>query len=342
MNRTRTRFKLHRPMVLLLLSLLAAGCASAGKDVDIDSVSDVVILPKQGEAMLSGKDIIEGAEEFQSYSKGIYLVGPGDILDITVRGEPDLSGNFEILANGIIDYPLLGQVRVSESSVSEIGEKLTRLLEKDYLREARLTIVISEYHSQKVYVFGRVSKPGIYEIGENPNLLKVLLDAGGPTSEAGDIAVLLRFADVLTGDAVTENGQGEEGLRSFKISLGNLLLRGDLSQNKRLMNGDVILVSDAVIGSTILLEQNGVYILGEIENPGYYSIKGQSTMLDLLLDAGGFTEFAAANRTKLLRTGEDGKRKTILVKAQDLIRGDKSKDILLEPGDLIVIPEGFF
>ena len=96
-----------------------------------------------------------------------------------------------------------------------------------------------------------------------------------------------------------------------------------------------------IIGSGFFENQSGYYLLGEIEHPGFYPAKEQYTLLDLLLVAGRFTEYAAPNRTKILR-GEEGDREAIVVKAQDLVRGEKSKDIMLEPGDIIVIPEGFF
>ncbi len=274
------------------------------------------------------------------YQRG-YVVGPGDVLEITVWDEPDLSNTYKVLANGNVDFPLLEEIRVAGLTAAEIDEKLTALLERDYIREPKVTVVITEYHSQKVHVFGRVSNPGVYEICENPTLLKLLLEAGGPTEKAGDPVMILRFESLLNQMKYGGNEPADEGIETFSLSLGKLLLRGDLSQNKRLVDGDVVLVSDAETGSGFFINQRGYYLLGEIENPGFYPARENYTLLDLLLDSGRFTEYAAPNRTRILR-GEEGDREVIIVKAQDLVRGDKSKDIKLEPGDIIVIPEGFF
>lgn len=87
-----------------------------------------------------------------------------------------------------------------------------------------------------------------------------------------------------------------------------------------------------------------VFILGAINNPGSYAIPPEKelTVVEAVSLAGGFTENAAVNRTKIIRV-EDGQEKIMVVKITDITKGgDKSKDIILKPNDIVIIPESFF
>lgn len=86
-----------------------------------------------------------------------------------------------------------------------------------------------------------------------------------------------------------------------------------------------------------------VYILGQVKHPGSYEIPAERglTVLEAIALAGGFTNVAAADRTRILRTTPETPE-TILVKASDITKGDKSKDILLEPNDIVFVPETLF
>jgi polysaccharide export outer membrane protein len=87
-----------------------------------------------------------------------------------------------------------------------------------------------------------------------------------------------------------------------------------------------------------------IFILGEVNNPGSYDIPPEKklTVVEAISLAGGFTEEAAVNKTKIVRV-EDGLEKTMVVKITDITKGgDKSKDIILKPNDIVIVPESFF
>jgi polysaccharide export outer membrane protein len=87
-----------------------------------------------------------------------------------------------------------------------------------------------------------------------------------------------------------------------------------------------------------------IFILGEVNNPGSYDIPPEKelTIVEAISLAGGFTEKAAVNKTKIIRV-EDGQEKTILVKISNITKkGDKSKDAILKPNDIVIVPQSFF
>jgi polysaccharide export outer membrane protein len=87
-----------------------------------------------------------------------------------------------------------------------------------------------------------------------------------------------------------------------------------------------------------------IFILGEVNNPGSYDIPPEKelSVVEAIALAGGFTEEAAVNKTKIVRV-EDGLEKTMVVKITDITKGgDKSKDIILKPNDIVIVPESFF
>lgn len=87
-----------------------------------------------------------------------------------------------------------------------------------------------------------------------------------------------------------------------------------------------------------------IFILGEVNNPGSYDIPAEKelTVVEAISLAGGFTEAAAVNKTKIVRV-EDGLEKTMVVKIKEITKGgDKSKDIFLKPNDIIIVPQSFF
>ncbi|MGB2600569.1 MAG: polysaccharide biosynthesis/export family protein, partial [Candidatus Omnitrophota bacterium] len=95
---------------------------------------------------------------------------------------------------------------------------------------------------------------------------------------------------------------------------------------------------------TVFIEEySTVSVIGQVNEPGAYEIKGRLTVVEALSKAGGFTKIANTNGVKILRTNTDGKKITINVKAGDIINGGKKEDnVQLQSGDIITVPESFF
>ena len=100
-----------------------------------------------------------------------------------------------------------------------------------------------------------------------------------------------------------------------------------------LKDGDILLVP---VGNTF-------YVMGEVRKPGAYQLDQATTAIQAVAMAGGFTERAAPNRTKVIRTLPDGRQETFVIDLNDVIkRGRKDKDLPLAANDVIVVPESYF
>jgi protein involved in polysaccharide export with SLBB domain len=94
--------------------------------------------------------------------------------------------------------------------------------------------------------------------------------------------------------------------------------------------------------AVLVAQRQNIYVSGEVKKPGAYELTAGMTVFEAITLAGGFTDFAAPNKTSVRRTKGDKKEVIAVPIAEILKRGDKKKDITLEPGDVIVVPETFF
>ena len=141
----------------------------------------------------------------------------------------------------------------------------------------------------------------------------------------------------------------DQGILAYPL-IGDMQVEGLTTQEvenileERLRNGYLKDPEVSVVLDLKIMEQNRekeVYVLGEVKEPGALPLFGKYlTVLEAVTKAGGFTEFAAPNRTKIIRV-EDGVEKTIKVNLNKVKKGDKSLDIILKPGDIVVVPESY-
>ena len=265
-------------------------------------------------------------------AQGEYLVGPGDVLSIEVFGEKDLSGTVTVSQDGKIKNILLGDVMVDGLTTGQIEDLLTKQLGKEYLVDPKVTVSVQEYKSHKVYVLGEVDKPGTYALTTKSRLLDILLKAGGPTSNAGDNVSILR----------REGGT----LDHIKVDITRLFVDGDLSQNIPIKDGDIIYVSREEKGNITSRfyekKLNLFYVVGEVKAPGAYELHEGYTVLNAILQAGGFTDYSKKNGVMLVRY-EQGVRKVYHLKMGDVMdKGELSKDMRVRASDLIIVPESLF
>jgi polysaccharide export outer membrane protein len=265
-----------------------------------------------------------------------YEIGPGDVVHIEVRGQTDLTGDFRVDAEGSISFPILGKIKAAAHTPLELERKLTTLLADGYLRRPVVTVSVAQYGSQRVYVTGEVQKAGPYGLRADRSLLALLADIGNLGANVGHEVIVIRpVTDAVSGPVIptasppggTEGGMfvaGQPlevpGADVFRISLQELQA-GNPERNVLLQPGDTVYLPRAA----------QVYITGSVGRPGPYKYQEGMTILQALTLAGGVTERGAAGRTKIVRIVE-GKKKETKAKPTDLV----------QPEDLIVVPERFF
>ena len=270
--------------------------------------------------------------EEMDYKQG-YTLGSGDIVRITVLDEPDLSGPFQVSSLERISYPFLGNINVKGMTVEDLNLYLTMKLMEDYLVNPIVTVSVESYKSKKVFIQGEVAQPGVYYLKEKSGVLNLLLESGGTTKDASEEIVILRS----TGSP--EDGESEN-FEQIKINLKELL-GGDQKQNIPVQNGDIIFIANAS-GGQFRTEGRFVNIMGEVKKPGNYDYRLGLTVLNAILEAGGFTEYAAKNKVRVIKKIGDS-QKVVISKLDDLVkRGKFEEDVLLEPGDLVVVPQSLF
>ena len=103
-----------------------------------------------------------------------YRVGPQDVLNITVFGEPQLSGRVRVDSDGTIPFQYLQRVKAEDLTVTQIAEALRKGLADGYIRNPQVSVEVEQYHSQNVYVLGEVKAPGKYSLPGNSTLVDVL------------------------------------------------------------------------------------------------------------------------------------------------------------------------
>ena len=270
-----------------------------------------------------------------------YVLGAGDVIKITVANEENLGATVTVSSDGFITYGFLGDFRVDGLTVGQLDAQITSILGQDYLVNPDVTLEVIKPRSKKVYIMGMVKQPGYHELQGDQRLLGTLLSAGGPSAFTTE-AKILRLPTKQ--DMVS--GAGADSVSPVIVDLNKLFNEGDQSQNLLLQDGDVIMIAEK--GSAVTADGKPVlgpmqfYVVGSVAKPGIYNYQDNDTALDAILRAGGFTEFASRNETKVVRD-ENGKTKTFKIKMKDVMeKGEMDKNIPIMPGDMIIVPESFF
>jgi polysaccharide biosynthesis/export protein len=251
-----------------------------------------------------------------------YVVGPQDVLAVTVANEPTLSGKFTVVVDGTVAYPLLGSVKVGGMSLRAVERELTTRLRDGYLEKPVVSVALDQFGSQRVLVIGEVRQAGSYPLSGPTTLLEILLKAGAPTATAGSEALVVRGraegARVPTGT----NGV-PTGSNVIRANL-DALQRGDLSQDLALRPGDMVFVPRAEPAAP-------VYVMGLVKSPGAYQVTKGATVLQVLAQAGGVTDRGSTGRIKIVRKSQ---QRTVETKA--------SLHDSVQPGDTIVVQRRLF
>lgn len=218
-----------------------------------------------------------------------YVVGRGDILNITVWDHPELTipagsmrapeeaGNW-VHNDGTIFYPYVGKINVAGKRVTEIRDMITDKLAK-YIEAPQVDVTVAAFRSQRVYVTGEVKQPGTLPVSNVPlTLIEAVAQSGGLTPNADWTDVSLK-----------------RGEQEMHYSLRELYQRGDTQENIILKAGDVLHIARN--------DKNKVYVLGEVGKQQSYPMgRYGMTLAEALSDAGGlYNQTADASGVFVIR-----------------------------------------
>jgi polysaccharide export outer membrane protein len=244
-----------------------------------------------------------------------YIVGVDDVLSIVAHDHEELTrrDGVAVGADGTIDFPHVGRVKVAGLSPRQIQDELKRrLVDGKFFTTVNLTVTVREYRSQSVTVNGEVREPGTVQLKANATLAEAISQAGHFTARAGSHVIIVRArGGQLAGTPEASNGDDQI-----------VVLRSDFDTGKaarlRLHDGDTVFVPQADV----------FYVSGFVKNPNEFIFRPGLTVLQAITLAGGYDENAAKNRITIERM-VDGKMVSIKVKEADLV----------QPRDTIKVPK---
>ncbi len=249
-----------------------------------------------------------------------YVIGVEDVLDIRVWENSQLSVNVSVRPDGKVTIPLLGDIRAKGLRPEQLKKRLEKKL-ASFVRTPTVTVTVAAINSFKVYVVGGGTSPQVVSLRRNTTLLQLFAQIG--TLESADIegAFLLR------------------GNKKVEVDFYNLVVKGDFTLDIPLKSGDMVFVPDDF--------ETRLQVVGAVINPQTLSYKRGLTIVDAVLLAGGFTEFADPKKVIVFRKTKDKKGnkavEEIVVRFNDIVKKGKiEKNLILMPGDMIIVKEGIF
>lgn len=154
-----------------------------------------------------------------------YLIGPLDILDVTVFKVPELSKTVQVSEFGRFGYPLVGEVQAAGRSPRDLEKELTRQLGDKFLRNPQVTVLVREYNSQRYTVEGAVKKAGVFPMQGNVTLMQAIANAQGLEPLSDETLVIFRQID------------GQASIARFALSD----LRSGKIEDPMLKSGDIVM-----------------------------------------------------------------------------------------------------
>jgi len=240
-----------------------------------------------------------------------YLLGAGDLLEITVFESESLNTTARVSSRGNVTLPLLGQIEVKGLTAREAEVKIEALYRAKYIKDPHVSVFVEEHLSQRVTLVGQFKQPGTYEYPSKQSLLDVMALAGGLADKAGHTVQVRRHS-----------ARPDEP-NVLLVDLDELIQEGRTDLNVDIRGGDIIFAPEA----------GHFFVDGAIRRPGSYPIREKLELGEALLTAGGIAPWALKDSLVLIRVVEGKERKAIEL---DLNKPDSQKTEIKE-GDIIVV-----
>jgi polysaccharide export outer membrane protein len=235
-----------------------------------------------------------------------YVLGPGDQLLIRVWGKIDLDASVTVDRNGQIFLSKVGTVRVAGLRYEQLDSYLRSAIGNLY-KGFELNVTMGQLRSIQIFVLGSARQPGAYTLSSLSTLVNALFASGGPSATGSMRHIQLRRDNRVLVD----------------FDIYDLLRRGDKSHDVQLLPGDVIYIPPA---------GPQVAIIGSVNEPGIYELKGETTIAIALSDAGGLTNLAEVDRV-LLEKIENHRRRGV----DDFPLDRSGLERMLKDGDMLRI-----
>lgn len=209
-----------------------------------------------------------------------YVLGPDDVIEVTVLGQPEFTTRARIRSDGTIQLPFIGEQKVSGDTPLTLGPKVAEKLRAGgYYSKPVVNVEVSGFASRYVTLLGAIAQPGLQPIDRSYRLSEIIARAGGIRETGADYVTVTR-------------ADGQQKDYPFEK-----LAAGGPEDDPVVNPGDKIFVPDAEL----------FYIYGQVNAPGVYPIRSGITVRKAIARGGGFTAAGSAKRVKLFRNGEEMK-----------------------------------
>ena len=239
-----------------------------------------------------------------------YRLGAGDVLRIAVYQNPDLSLESRLSEAGVLNFPLLGPVRLGGLTVGAAEQLIARgLREGQFVRQPQVNVSVVQVRGHQASVLGLVNRPGRFPLeATGLRLTDLLAMAGGTSPGSADVAV------------VTGVRQGQAW--RVEVDLPALFSPGGQSRDVSIVHGDTVWVD----------RQPQVYIYGEVQRPGPLRLERGMTLMQVLATGGGLTPRGTEKGIRVHRRGPDGRLQVMQPAMDDTVR----------EGDVVHVRESLF
>lgn len=239
-----------------------------------------------------------------------YRLGSGDVMRVSVYQNPDLTLETRVSENGLVSYPLLGNIKVGGLSVTQAENLISEGLRKgSFVKNPQTTIVVLQVKGNQASVLGNVNRPGRYPIETaDMRLTDLVATAGGVASTGAEVLVV----------------SGKRAGQPYRVEIDfpAIFAVGGAANDIFIQNGDVIWVDRAPM----------VYIYGEVQRPGPMKLERGMTVMQSLATGGGITLRGTEKGIRVNRKDSEGKVETLQL----------PMEAPLKDGDVVYVKESLF
>ncbi|TMQ69046.1 MAG: hypothetical protein E6K80_13015 [Candidatus Eisenbacteria bacterium] len=257
-----------------------------------------------------------------------YVLGPEDVISISIYLHPELERTLAIDAEGNITLPPIGPIKAVGLTPKQLGDKISERL-ASYLRQTTsVTVTVTQYYSRSVFVQGAVAKPGRYGFERIPSLIDVIGAAGGalPTADLSRVSIVRR----------DPNG----GRRTLYANVAAAQRDGNPATLPQLSAGDIITVEGGVGANGVSMAGDGAGVLGEVTRPGVYPVGDGQDIWTVLAIAGGLTPRGNLSKIRII-TLEGATHAVVTLNLKRALDEGSHRPQIVKPGDIVyVMPSG--
>jgi polysaccharide export outer membrane protein len=239
-------------------------------------------------------------------------IGPGDLVCLTVFDVPELVLKVRVDSSGGVNLPLIGDLKFAGMTVRDTQQLIAReLVTRQLVRVPQVSVLIEEYATQGITVYGEVNTPGVYPLMGPHRLYDAISAAGGLTMKASRTVTILHVGQRDRPEVITLSNENSAGHADVVI-----------------YPGDTVIVSKAGV----------VYVLGEVNKPGAFVMENNTSMslLKATALAGGTTKVASLKHALILKQSPQGPVQTEV--SLDRIAHGKASDLQLHAEDILFVP----